>query len=54
MQEKHEVACGILHGFNWDLWTTGTSAQRLGLIPAAQEHVLQQENGKAALRAGDD
>lgn len=46
MQEKHEVACGILHGFNWDLWTTGTPAQRLGLIPAGQEHVLQQENGK--------
>jgi type I restriction enzyme R subunit len=47
MQEKHDVACAIMHGFNWDLWTTGTSAQRLGLIPAAQEHVLQQENGKA-------
>jgi len=46
MQEKHEVACGILHGFNWDNWTTGTPAQRLGLIPAGQEHVLQQEDGK--------
>ncbi|NCD23330.1 MAG: type I restriction endonuclease subunit R [Spartobacteria bacterium] len=46
MQEKYEVACGILHGFKWDLWTKGKPAQRLGLIPAAQEHVLQQENGK--------
>ncbi len=47
MQEKHEVACGIMHGFNWDKWTTGKPAERLGLIPAGQEHVLQQENGKA-------
>ena len=46
MQEKHEVACAIMHGFNWDKWTTGTSAERLGLIPAGQEHVLQQEDGK--------
>ena len=46
MQEKHEVACDIMHGFNWDKWTTGTSAERLGLIPAGQEHVLQQEDGK--------
>lgn len=46
MQEKHDVACAIMHGFNWDKWTTGTSAERLGLIPAGQEHVLQQEDGK--------
>ena len=46
MQEKYAVACGILHGFKWDLWTDGTPAQRLGLIPAGQEHVLRQENGK--------
>jgi len=46
MQERHEIACGIMHGFNWDKWTTGTPAERLGLIPAGQEHVLQQENGK--------
>lgn len=47
MQEKHEIACGIMHGFNWDKWTTGTPAEKLALIPAGQEHVLQQENGKA-------
>jgi type I restriction enzyme R subunit len=46
MQEKYEVACAILHGFNWDKWMTGTPAERLGLIPAGQEHVLQQEDGK--------
>jgi type I restriction enzyme R subunit len=46
MQEKHEVTCAIMHGFDWDKWTTGTPAERLGLIPAGQEHVLQQEDGK--------
>lgn len=46
MLEKYEVACDILHGFDWGLWTTGTGMQRLSLIPAAQEHVLEQEDGK--------
>ena len=46
MQERHEIACGIMHPFNWDKWTTGSPAEKLGLIPAGQEHVLQQENGK--------
>ena len=46
MLEKHDVASAIMHGFNWDKWMTGTSAERLGLIPAGQEHVLQQEDGK--------
>ena len=46
MQEKHEVACAIMHGFNWDNWTTGRAAERLALIPAGQEHILEQEDGK--------
>ena len=46
MLEKHGIACDILHGFNWDKWTTGKPAERLALIPAGQEHVLEQEDGK--------
>ena len=46
MLEKYEVACDILHGFDGGLWRTGTGVQRLSLIPAAQEHVLEQEDGK--------
>ncbi|MBM4046178.1 MAG: type I restriction endonuclease subunit R, partial [Planctomycetes bacterium] len=46
MQEKHEVCCGLLHRFDWSLWVSGTPAQRLGLLPPAQEHVLAQEDGK--------
>ena len=45
MVEKYEVCCGLLHGFDWSAWT-GSPAQRLELLPPAQEHVLAQENGK--------
>ena len=45
MVEKYEVCCGILHGFDWSSWTDGPAA-RMELLPAAQEHVLAQENGK--------
>ncbi|MCC6810912.1 MAG: type I restriction endonuclease subunit R [Deltaproteobacteria bacterium] len=46
MLEKYEVCCGLFSGFDWSRWTTGSAAQRLSLLPAAQEHVLAQENGK--------
>jgi type I restriction enzyme R subunit len=46
MLEKYEVCCGLFHGFDWSTWTSGTPPGRLGLLPAAQEHILQQENGK--------
>ena len=46
MQEKHEIASAMLHGFDWEKWTTGAAVERLSLIPAGQEHVLQQEDGK--------
>jgi type I restriction enzyme R subunit len=35
-----------MHGFNWDIWTSGTPTERLQLIPPAQEHILAQEDGK--------
>ncbi|MCY3951859.1 MAG: type I restriction endonuclease subunit R [bacterium] len=46
LQEKHEVCCGLLHGFDWSNWATGSPGERLGLLPPAQEHLLAQENGK--------
>ena len=46
MMEKHGIACDMLHGFNWSKWTTGKPAERLALIPAGQEHILDQEDGK--------
>ncbi len=44
--EKYEVACDMLHGVDWSAWTTGTGAQKLSLLPAAQEHILKQKDGK--------
>jgi type I restriction enzyme R subunit len=46
MLEKHGIACDLLHGFDWSHWTSGTPTQRLQLLPAGQELILQQENGK--------
>ena len=34
MLEKHGIACDLMHGFNWDKWTTGKPTERLALIPA--------------------
>jgi type I restriction enzyme R subunit len=46
MLEKHGIACDLMHGFNWTAWTTGKPTERLALIPAGQEHILEQEDGK--------
>ena len=46
MLEKHEVCCGMLHGFDWSKWTTGSPRERLALLPPAQEHILSQEKRK--------
>ena len=46
MLEKYEICCALFHGFDRSKWTTGTPQERLGLLPAAQEHILAQENGK--------
>jgi len=49
MLEKYEVCCGIFHGFDWSAWIDGDPEERLGVLPAAQEHVLKQEDGKNRL-----
>ena len=46
MQEKYEVCCALFHGFDWTCWISGTGTERLSLLPAAQEHVLAQQDGK--------
>ncbi len=46
MLEKYDICRGLFHGFDWSAWTTGTAPERLGLLPAAQEHILAQEDGK--------
>ena len=51
MLEKHNVCCAMFHGFDWSAWTSGNPADRLTIIPAAQDHILEPEgeehsNGK--------
>ena len=46
MLEKYEVCHGLFHSFDYSGWIDGTPAERVGLLPAAQEHILAQENGK--------
>jgi type I restriction enzyme, R subunit len=46
MIEKYEICCGILHGFDRSKWISGTPPERVSLLPAAQEHVLAQKDGK--------
>jgi type I restriction enzyme R subunit len=49
MLERYEVCCGIFHGFDWSTWKTGGPQERLSVLPAAQEHVLAQDDGKNRL-----
>ncbi len=46
MLEKYEICRGLFHGFDWSAWKTGSSQERLGLIPAAMEHILAQPQGR--------
>ncbi len=49
MLEKYEICRDLFHGFDWAVWTTGAPAQRLGVLPRAQEHILTQDDGKTRL-----
>ena len=45
MLEKYEVCLGLFHGFDRPDWEVG-GQERLLLLPAAQQHILAQKNGK--------
>ncbi|MCX7975094.1 MAG: type I restriction endonuclease subunit R [Candidatus Aminicenantes bacterium] len=49
MKEKYEICLGLFYGFDWTVWKTGTPTDRLSLLPAAQEHIVAQEDGKERL-----
>ena len=49
MKEKYEVCCALFQGFDWSVWRAGAPMERLRLIPAAQEYILKQAEGKARL-----
>jgi type I restriction enzyme R subunit len=43
---KYEVVTDILHGFDYSKFFTGTAAERVGVIPAAMDFILQQDEGQ--------
>ena len=47
--KHYEICQNLFHHFSWSKWTTGTPQERLSLLPAAQEHILSQKDGKARL-----
>jgi type I restriction enzyme R subunit len=49
MLGKYEVCRGLFHGFDWSRWIAGRPRERLSLLPAAQEHILAQTDGKGRL-----
>jgi type I restriction enzyme R subunit len=49
MLERYEICQEIFAGFDWTVWTRGSPAERLSVLPAAQEHVLAQDGGKDRL-----
>jgi len=49
MLAKYEVCRDLFHGFGWSKWMQGNPQERLSVLPAAQEHILRQPDGKARL-----
>ncbi|EQD75014.1 type I site-specific deoxyribonuclease, HsdR family [mine drainage metagenome] len=47
--KHYEICRGLFHHFDWSKWTSGTPQERLSLLPAAQEHILSQKDGKVRL-----
>ena len=49
LMKHYEICRGQFHGFDWTKWVSGKPQERLSLLPAAQEHILAQEDGKNRL-----
>jgi type I restriction enzyme R subunit len=46
MLEKYEIVCALFHGFNYRPFFTATSKDKLSILSAAAEYILQQKEGK--------
>jgi type I restriction enzyme, R subunit len=46
MLAKYEICRDFFFGFDWNKWTTGSPAEKLALLPAAQEHILRPTNSE--------
>lgn len=46
MQEKYEIIRALYYGFDYNNFFSDRASARLAVIPAAMEHILEQEDGK--------
>ncbi|MGO9210434.1 MAG: type I restriction endonuclease subunit R [Terriglobales bacterium] len=46
MQKQFEIVSGMLHGFDYSKYVTGTPAERVKVVPNAIEFILEQERQK--------
>ena len=46
MLEKYEIVAAMFDGLDYSAFTTGSPSERLSVLPAAQEHILAQVDGK--------
>ncbi len=46
LQKQYEICCDRLHGVAWSDWTKASPAERMTLPVLAQEHLLQEKDGR--------
>ncbi len=49
MLELYEICQDLFHGFDYSKFLSGTASQRMSLLPYAEQHILEQEDGKDRL-----
>ncbi|MFI5259543.1 MAG: type I restriction endonuclease subunit R, partial [Candidatus Limnocylindrales bacterium] len=49
MLREYEVCGGLFYGFDWSAFSRGSAAERVSVLPRAQEHILAQKDGKVRL-----
>ncbi|MGH8502946.1 MAG: type I restriction endonuclease subunit R [Gammaproteobacteria bacterium] len=49
MLAKYEICRGLFHGFDYSKWIGGAATEQVSLLPAAQEQILAQQDGKDRL-----
>ncbi len=46
MLARYEVCRDMFHGFDYTAYFTGSASEKMKMLPAAQEHILAQPDGK--------
>ncbi|QEF98789.1 Type I restriction enzyme R protein [Stieleria maiorica] len=46
LQKQYDICCDMLHGFDWSAWHGGKPTDMVSVPVAAQDYVLDQEDGK--------